>query len=61
MPLYRITYVRRDQAEVIPGPEFEADTDLEAILLADDRRTLSAMELWCGERLVQRWDSFPPI
>ncbi len=35
--------------------EFEAATDLAAIVQADEWRSRSAMELWSGRRKVRHW------
>ena len=36
--------------------ELEKDSDLEAIAVAGDLGRCQPMELWCGKRLVRRFD-----
>ena len=40
--------------------EFEADTDDEAISIAESKRRFIPMELWSNERKVKRWEAAPP-
>jgi hypothetical protein len=40
--------------------EFQAPDVDAALSVAEGKRGLSVMELWTGERKVQRWDCFSP-
>ena len=60
MPWYVLRLVKLDTGRIRYRYHFEAKDDAAAILRSQDKRTLAPMELWSGERLVEKWDSFPP-
>jgi hypothetical protein len=59
--IYRLHYLDGFRGEAVSIREFQAETDETAIAYADEVRSLTAMELWQGDRRVKQWDAFPPI
>jgi hypothetical protein len=53
-------YVDGFGGDVVRVREFEAENDEAALTYGEDVRSLTAMELWEGDRKVRHWDAFPP-
>ena len=58
---YRLHYVDGFRGETVGVREFEAESDEAAVAFGADVRSLTAMELWEGDRKVRHWDAFPPM
>ena len=61
MRCYRLQYVDGSGGHIVRVREFDAEADEVAIAYADEIRSLTAMELWEGDRRVKEWDGFPPM
>ena len=57
MAYYRLYFFDRG-GHIDQFREFEAPDDALAVAEAADWRELDAMELWCGRRMVRRWEAF---
>jgi len=58
---YRLHYLDGIRGDIVRVREFEAESDEAAIAYGADVRSLTAMELWQGDRKVRHWDEFPPV
>ena len=56
MAYYRLYFLDRFSGHIDHFREFEAMTDADAIAQSEAWREPSAMELWCSERKVMRWE-----
>jgi len=59
MPDFRLLFLGAD-GRTAHSCDFHAGDEDEAVLIAEYKRTLCAMELWVGDRKVRRWAAFPP-
>jgi hypothetical protein len=57
MTYYRLYFIDAFTGHIGEFREFEAENDGAAMALAEEWRSLSAMELWCRSRKVRQWDS----
>ena len=57
MAYYRLYQLRGPSNEVETFDEFQADSDVAAITVAEACQRTNAMELWQNHRKVQRWES----
>lgn len=60
MRRFRLFFVDNFTRRILTSIEFDAADEAEALVFAEERRTLSPMELWSKGGLIQRWDAFPP-
>ena len=61
---FRLFFTDKLTRRIISLIEFEAADAVEAVALAEERRTQSGMELWAKGGLVKRWDEMrlmPPL
>jgi hypothetical protein len=58
MAYYRLYFFNLGNGHIDQFHEFEASTDMAAIVCAGDWRDLGAMELWSGGRKVKRWEAY---
>ena len=58
---YRLHYVDGLRGETVRVRKFEAESDGTAVAFGADVRSLTAMELWEGDRKVMHWDAFPSM
>jgi len=56
MAYYRLYFLDQLSGHIDHFREFETLTDADAVAQAEIWREASAMELWCGQRKVMRWD-----
>lgn len=56
MAYYRLYFLDGFDRRITGFDEFEAATDASALAIADDRRRMVAMELWCEGRKVRHWE-----
>jgi hypothetical protein len=56
MAYYRLYFLDRFSGHIDHFREFETRTDADAVAQAEIWREASAMELWCGQRKVMRWE-----
>lgn len=56
MRYYRLYFMDRFSGHIDHFREFEAGTDDDAIVLAEQWRNGSPMELWNRHRKLRRWD-----
>ena len=49
------------RGETVRVRKFEVESDGTAVAFGADVRSLTAMELWEGDRKVRHWDAFPPM
>ena len=61
MTYYRLYFLNGPGGRIQEFREFEAEDDLAALRRAADWRTVSPMELWCGDRRVRSWDGLAPL
>jgi len=59
MPNFRLLFLDAD-GRPTHSCDFHASDEAEAVCIAEDRRTLCAMQLWIGERKLRQWETFPP-
>jgi hypothetical protein len=57
MSYYRLYFLDGFDRRITGFDEFEAATDFGALAMAEDRRRIAAMELWCEGRKVRHWDA----
>ena len=57
MAYYRLYFFDRLGGHIDQFREFEAADDAAAVAQGADWRELEAMELWCGDRKVKRWEA----
>jgi hypothetical protein len=60
MLYYRLYFFDRFSGHIDHFREFEADSDLAAIALAESWGTGNPMELWNRNRQLKRWDAIAP-
>jgi hypothetical protein len=58
---YRLHYLDGVRGDIVRVRKFEAESDEAAVAYGADVRSLTAMELWEGDRKVTHWDAFPPM
>jgi hypothetical protein len=58
MAYYRLYFFNPASGHIGQFREFEAPTDMAAVVRAGDWRDLGAMELWSGGRKVKRWEAY---
>lgn len=61
MPAYVLRFLDRHSGKVVHCDGFPAEDELDAVRLAEVRRTLEPMELWTKSRCVKRWDAIFPL
>jgi hypothetical protein len=60
MAYYRLYFLDGLDRRITGFDEFEAATDACALAMAEDRRRMVAMELWCEGRKVRQWEPLAP-
>ena len=58
---YRLHYLDGIRGDIVSVREFEAEGDEAAFAYGEYVRSLTAMELWEGDRKVMHWDAFPSM
>lgn len=58
MPWYRLFHL--NGGHIFHADEFEAEDDVAAVRLAEQRTGQHALELWSGARRVKFFDAVPP-
>ena len=61
MPAYVLHFLDLHSGKVVHSDRFPAQDELDAVRLAEVRRTVDAMELWIESRCVKRWDAIFPL
>jgi hypothetical protein len=56
MAYYRLYFLDGLNRRITGFEEFVAATDASALVAAENRRRLVAMELWCEGRKVRQWE-----
>jgi hypothetical protein len=58
---FRLFFTDKLTRRIISLIEFEAADAVEAVALAEERRTQSGMELWAKGGLIKRWEEIQPM
>ena len=58
---YHLHYLDGIRGDIVSVREFEAEGDEAAFAYGEYVRSLTAMELWEGDRKVMHWDAFPSM
>lgn len=57
--VFRLLYLDHAGA-IVHACEYDARDDVEALIVAEEKRGLPAMQLWTGDRKIKHWGTFPP-
>ena len=60
MKYYRLYLLSRSDNHFVGCEEIEALDDVEAVRVAELRRGMHALELWCGNRRLKNFPAMPP-
>jgi hypothetical protein len=60
MPRFRLFFVDSFSRQILSSIEFESADERHAVAFAEERRSLTAMELWTRGGLVKQWAAIPP-
>ena len=56
MAYYRLYFIGGGGGPILDFRDFEVADDASALAVAEGLRRIGAMELWCGDRKVRRWE-----
>ncbi len=56
MQYYRLYFLGGGSGPIFDFRDFEVVDDAAAIAVAEGFRRIGAMELWCGDRKIRRWE-----
>ena len=59
MASYRLYQLRIKTNEIMSFQDFEAETDILAMAIVEQRRMFNPMELWSGRRRIRHWEPLP--
>ena len=60
MALYHLNHLKGPYEKLVRSEDIEAESDVEAIKIAHEKRQLFAMELKKGGQTIRRWESLLP-
>ena len=56
MPYYRLYFLGGGSGPIFDFRDFEVADDDDAVAVAQGLRRIGAMELWCADRKIRRWE-----